>query len=102
MAITINCRPHLNGNTPADFEAAGRKLNDAVINLQQVLQEVSGACFHGRNYQHLIPLTASQMRTLDLATLSRLREGLDKIQALTQEDPKLRKTIEGLIQGIQL
>jgi chromosomal replication initiator protein len=27
---------------------------------------------------------------------------VDKIQALTQEDPKLRKTIEGLIQGIQL
>jgi chromosomal replication initiator protein len=27
---------------------------------------------------------------------------VDKIQALIQEDPKLRKTIEGLIQGIQL
>ncbi|MGH7326101.1 MAG: chromosomal replication initiator protein DnaA [Candidatus Rokuibacteriota bacterium] len=27
---------------------------------------------------------------------------VDKIQTLTQEDPKLRKTIEGLIQGIQL
>jgi chromosomal replication initiator protein len=27
---------------------------------------------------------------------------VDKIQALTQEDPKLRKTIDGLIQGIQL
>ncbi|HEU5303848.1 MAG TPA: chromosomal replication initiator protein DnaA [Gemmatimonadales bacterium] len=27
---------------------------------------------------------------------------VDKILALTQEDPKLRKTIEGLIQGIQL
>ncbi len=27
---------------------------------------------------------------------------VDKIQTLTQEDPKLRKTIDGLIQGIQL
>ncbi len=27
---------------------------------------------------------------------------VDKIQTLTQEDPKLRKTVEGLIQGIQL
>jgi chromosomal replication initiator protein len=28
--------------------------------------------------------------------------GVDKIQALMQDDPKLRKTVEGLIQGIQL
>jgi chromosomal replication initiator protein len=27
---------------------------------------------------------------------------VDKIQALMQEDPKLRKTIEQLVQGIQL
>jgi chromosomal replication initiator protein len=27
---------------------------------------------------------------------------VDKIQTLLQEDPKLRKTIDGLIQGIQL
>jgi chromosomal replication initiator protein len=27
---------------------------------------------------------------------------VDKIQALMQEDPKLRKTVEGLVQGIQL
>jgi len=27
---------------------------------------------------------------------------VDKIQSLVQEDPKLKKTIEGLIQGVQL
>lgn len=49
----INARPHINGNTRADFGDAFHALTDAVKAVHAARAELMNCVLNGRNYQHL-------------------------------------------------
>jgi len=81
----LNARPHLNGNSPESFQAAGLKIHEAATALELVMRETLGEITHGRNYQHLPPTTTSSAQLQDLACIAKITNALFSLKDLGVE-----------------
>lgn len=61
----INARPHINGNTSADFDDALRALTDAVKAVHDARAELMNCVLNGRNYQHIAVLESGEKLNAD-------------------------------------
>jgi hypothetical protein len=66
MTLTLNARPHINGNSEADFFAAAIAFDKVFSTLEEALSKVRANVTHGRNYQHLDRDTAMFRRNDDV------------------------------------
>ena len=82
---TIYARPHTNGLERGDFIHQSMSLSVKVHGLRECLHETAGYVFHGRSYQHLSPDQATMFRELDLETIEKLMDGLERVEKLAKE-----------------
>ena len=83
--MSLNARPHLNGNSPDDFRGAARALTGAAAALEPVLAEMRAEITHPRNYQHLPPEAAAGAQMADRDRLEALARARAEITALDDE-----------------
>ena len=50
---TLNCRPHVNGNSPEEFLSAAQDILNRVRQLELAMSNALAGPLHGRNYQHV-------------------------------------------------
>lgn len=63
--MKLNARPHINGNTPDDFQRVARMVARARHALFEARAELGLDVLHGRNYQHLDAPLAARQEDLD-------------------------------------
>ena len=78
--ISLDCLPHINGNTAEDFAQAARALFETAGRLQDITARQVTECTHGRNYQHLDAHTARKARERDRIKLEQLIHWVENIQ----------------------
>ena len=80
--LRISARPHINGNSKADFYKAGETLLNAKDVIRAARDEVCGNIMHGRNYQHVKgwpDATRHREVTEAMHTFNRIMRDLDRI-----------------------
>jgi len=79
----MNAKPNLNGNSPADFHNAGRKLHDLAWTAKTSMREALCEITHGRNYQ--LSEDAQSDRKEDLDRIAKITAALDDLGAMALE-----------------
>jgi hypothetical protein len=67
--MIINARPHINGNSEADFIIAAVAFDRVFNAITEAMSKVRTNVTHGRNYQHLDAETASFRRNDDIEAI---------------------------------
>lgn len=85
--MKLNAKPHNNGNSPAHFRQAARKILAAQEALMPAISALRCDVLHRRNYQHLDAPLGAHAQQKDIEAMRPLLDALaltgDLIDALT-------------------
>lgn len=78
----MKARPHINGNTKADFERAYNELTKAFVAASNALKALRMDVVHGRNYQHLPAAEARAALEEDMRSVQEIAQFMKRIERL--------------------